>query len=296
MQAINFLYQKLISRSSLQSPDTGRQWHLDSLRALRITLLYLSAVGLSAQTFRGFDKNDYPGDQALPKLRKTFDWTGYWLSAPPGMSSNPWQGKRAELQNSGFGFALLYRSKTEAELKTGDAAQKGLEDAGAAVAAALWDGFAKPSLIFLDIEEGGRLLPEQKAYLFAWADAVTARGFRAGVYCSGIPVADGPGKTITTAGDIVASQGARKLAMWIANDACPPAPGCVAHAKIAPQQSGLSEAEIWQYAQSPRRPQFAGACTKTYATDSNCYAPGTQVYVDLNISKSQSPSRPKRHP
>ena len=30
------------------------------------------------------------------------------------------------------------------------------------------------------------MLPEQKAYLYAWVDAVIAAGFRAGMYCSGI--------------------------------------------------------------------------------------------------------------
>ena len=30
------------------------------------------------------------------------------------------------------------------------------------------------------------MLPEQKAYIFAWVDAVIAAGFRAGIYCSGI--------------------------------------------------------------------------------------------------------------
>ncbi len=34
------------------------------------------------------------------------------------------------------------------------------------------------------------MLPEQKAYIYAWVDGVTAAGFRAGIYCSGIAAAD----------------------------------------------------------------------------------------------------------
>src|SRR5215469_11164762 len=56
------------------------------------------------RTFLGFDRNEYPGDDALPVLRKSFAFTGYWLSVPPGAKTNSWQGKRALLQSQGFGF------------------------------------------------------------------------------------------------------------------------------------------------------------------------------------------------
>ena len=35
------------------------------------------------------------------------------------------------------------------------------------------------------------MLPEQKAYIYAWVDGVAAAGFRAGVYCSGIAAKEG---------------------------------------------------------------------------------------------------------
>ena len=42
----------------------------------------------------GFDRNDYPGEAALPALRKYFSFTGYWLTNPPGERENTWVGKR----------------------------------------------------------------------------------------------------------------------------------------------------------------------------------------------------------
>ena len=59
-------------------------------------------------------------------------------------------------------------------------------DAAAAVASAKREGFPAKTIIFLDQEQGGRMLPEQKAYIYAWVDGVTAAGFRAGIYCSGM--------------------------------------------------------------------------------------------------------------
>src|SRR5712664_4056911 len=44
--------------------------------------------------YLGFDLNTYPGDAALPVLRKTFSFAGYWLSPPPGAKRNTWVGKR----------------------------------------------------------------------------------------------------------------------------------------------------------------------------------------------------------
>src|ERR1700722_4213806 len=50
-------------------------------------------------TFLGFDRNIYPGDDALPILRKTFAFSGYWLGPAPGEKINTFRGKRALLQS-----------------------------------------------------------------------------------------------------------------------------------------------------------------------------------------------------
>ena len=212
---------------------------------------------------------------------------------PSWRQSNGWVGKRATLKAHGFGFMILYNGRLDAQLTGKDAAALGRLDAAAAVSAAKKEGFAPGAVLFLDQEEGGRLLPEHSAYLFAWVAAIRASQYRPGVYCSGILVPDGS-STISTARDILSHEGNRPLPLWVWNDACPPAPGCVIPKKPpAAASSGVKGALVWQYAQSPRS-QFARQCAANYAADNNCYAPGTphspQTFLDLNVSSTPDPS------
>lgn len=254
------------------------------------------SVPNAAQTYLGFDRNDYPGDSSIANLKKEFSFAGYWLNAPPGETSDSWLGKRAVLRSEGFGFLVLFNGRLGKKLRSpAKATATGKSDGAAAVAAALREGFPKGIIIFLDQEEGGRLLPEQNAYLFAWLDAVTASGFKAGIYCSGIPAPDGPGQFIVTANDITQHAGDRNIAFFVYNDACPPSPGCARAANPpAPSGSGISFASVWQFSQSPRRPEYARACASTYAKDGNCY-PSPQsgagaIHVDFDSALSADPS------
>jgi hypothetical protein len=147
--------------------------------------------------------------------------------------------------------------------------------------------------LFLDLEEGGHLLPEQSAYVWAWIAAVRNSSYRPGVYCSGIPVPNGPGQTITTADEIHAHD--PSIPLWVANDVCPPSPGCSTQIKgLTATASGIPNTLVWQYAQSPRRVAFTRKCARTYSADNNCYAPGLEqsdrTFLDLNISSSADPS------
>lgn len=126
-----------------------------------------------ARAYLGFDRNDYPGDAALPELRLNFDFTGYWLTNPPGTDRNSWLGTRDRLARAGFGFLIVANGRLDAELiraaKQGNSpAALGRADAADAVAAARREGFPAGAIIFLDQEEGGRLLPDTAKYLFAW--------------------------------------------------------------------------------------------------------------------------------
>src|SRR6202163_3137513 len=219
--------------------------------------------------YLGFDLNTHPGDNALPILRKTFSFAGYWLSPPPGAKQNTWFGKRELLRAQGFGFLLLYRGPQISALKSeAQAAQKGSIAARNAAATAKKERFPPRAIIFLDIEEGGRLPAKYHAYLRAWVDALQRAGYRAGVYCSGMPVNEGSGVTITTSDDIRQHLNARHLAYWVYNDACPPSPGCaVPRNPPPPSASGISYAAVWQFAQSPRRKEFTTRCAATYHTD-----------------------------
>jgi len=250
------------------------------------------AVLAQRSTYLGFDRNDYPGDASLPTLRQSFAYTGYWLNNPPGANSNSWAGKRAVLKQAGFGFLVLFNGRLYKDLKRSPEAF-GQADGRAAVEAAKREGFPAKAVIFLDIEEGGRMLPEQKAYIYRWIDEVTDAGFRAGVYCSAIPAKEGK-STIVTADDIRASAEGREISYWVTNDVCPPSPGCsIATSLPEPAKSGVGFADIWQYAQSPRRKDFARMC-RNYNPDGNCYPPGippsSHLHVDVNTASSADPS------
>lgn len=153
------------------------------------------------QSYLGFDRNQYPGDQNLKIFHQTFSYTGFWLNDPPGENTNTWAGKRQQIQSAGFGFLVLFNGRLDKQLRRNPAAL-GRADGQAAVSSAKREGFPANTIIFLDIEEGGRMLPEQKAYIYAWVDAVNSAGFRAGVYCSGIPAREDKDTTIVTANDI----------------------------------------------------------------------------------------------
>jgi len=244
-------------------------------------------------SYFGFDRNEYPGDARLKTLRKSFSFVGYWLNNPPGASRNSWSGKRKIPQAAGFGFLVIFNGHTYREIKaSGDPKKLGTSEGAAAVAAAKREGFRFGTIIFLDQEEGGRMLEEQRAYLHSWIDAVTDAGFRAGVYCSGISAKEEAGEDIITAEDIHKNAGGRNVSYWASNDACPPSPGCKVPAALSPASSGLSFVEAWQYAQSPRRDKITNRCAATYSKDRNCYPPGIsrQFHIDLNVANSPDPS------
>ena len=283
------------------------------MRALAVSLLALllsiSGITLSfavvdstafssteTHSFVGFDRNQYPGDEALPILRKSFSFASYWLSSPPGEKSNSWIGKRDLMKAQGFGFLLLYQGRTSGQLPyKKDSIEAGLADARAAAAAALREGFPEGSVIFLDVEEGGRFFDGYHAYLRSWAESLTKEKFRPGIYCSGIVVDEGEGSTIISADDIRAHSGVADVVYWVYNDSCPPSPGCgVLQKTPMPSASGVAYASVWQYVRSPREKKVARHC-RGYTSDGNCYAPGDAAhkwFLDENVANTPNPSAP----
>ena len=280
-----------------------------------ISVMLWSAQFLGGQeeqrSYLGFDANDYPGDAALPRLRQTFAFVGYWLNNPPGsgppgsgppqssakghIESSPWLGHRAALARQGFGFLLLFNGRFERELQSvANARTLGPNDARAATAAADREGFARGAVIFVDQEEGGSMSDAQMAYLLAWFDAVTAAGFRPGIYCSGMPANEGHGEVTITANYVRQHAAQREIVYFVYDDACPPSPGC-AYLKSPPEPaaSGVPFAAVWQFAQSPRRREFTRHCASAYNADGNCYAPGMgpgSSLVDVDSATSADPS------
>ena len=264
--------------------------------AALLVLLVTIAQAQSSKTYLGMDRNEYPGDAAMKALRQTFAFTGYWLNNPPGEKQNSWQGHRRVVESLDFGFLLLFNGREYAAIKaSGDAAKLGMSDAAVAIQSAQREGFPKGAIIFLDQEQGGRMLPEQRAYIHAWADAVERGGYRAGIYCSGIPFRESSKVSVVTAEDIRDHANGRNLQFFVSNDHCGPSSGCVFRKPPpTPKDSGVGFANLWQYAQSPRRPEMTAACRQTYAADGECYAPGfsqdSGLHLDVDSADSPDPS------
>ncbi len=252
----------------------------------------------SASPHLGFDRNLYPGDATLTSLRKHFAFAGYWLNNPPGETSNTWIGKRDILLRNNFGFLVLFNGRLDTQIlrakrRNLPPEKLGQQDAEAAIRAAQREHFPTGTILFLDQEEGGRLLDEQSAYLLAWTEAVAASAYKPGVYLSGQPVEDDPGRTITTAQHVrqlVTERHLHSVALFLYQDACPPSNGCT----LAPPpitQAGVPDIAAWQYAQSPRRGENTTVCRHTYAKDNNCYAPEVPgIYLDMSVATSDDPS------
>ena len=272
------------------------------LFAAVIPFLFVSPVLIpraaqSQQYFLGFDRNDYPGDEAMKLFRKDFAFTSYWLSKPPGEKTNSWSGKRELLRSQGWGFLPLFNGPTSGELRDEPYTLKRVaKDAQLAISSARREGFTPGTVIFLDIEEGGRLPSTYASYLKHWVTDLAAAGFRAGVYCSGIPVDEGEGLTLITSDFIRDQIKPSELIYWVFNDSCPPSPGCVAPQTLPPpSKSGLTYAQIWQFVRSPRDKETAHHCTG-YARNGNCYArfdTAHKYHLDLNVATSADPSAPR---
>jgi len=244
----------------------------------------------------GFDRNEYPGDEAMATLRKQFAFVGYWLSPPPREKTTGWAGKREKLAAQGYGFVLLYAGRPGSSLKSTQAgAMAGEVDARKAVELARKEGFAEGWTIFLDIEEGGRFDDAGHAYFRAWAEGLGRGHYRPGFYCSGIAVNEDGGSKIISADDIRAHLGSIDASYWVFNDACPPSPGCV-NLKEAPppSKSGVAYAAVWQISRSPKE-TVAKNCSG-YAKDKSCYAAvdtARKWFLDLDVANSANPSAPK---
>jgi len=252
----------------------------------------------TTSAYLGFDLNEYPGDEALPFLKKTFSFASYWLSAPPGEKTNSWTGKRKALQQQGFGFIVLFNARVSRDVRSTQVARaKGRLDAQRAATLAKQEGFPAGTAIFLDLEEGGRLSEAYQTYVQTWFESIVSTGFRPGVYCSGIPLDEGNGGHITTAQDIQSHAGSTKIAYWVFNDTCPPSPGCAfPKTPPSPSASGTDFAAVWQYAQTPMRKERTAHCRATYAPDGNCYAPTDQQhkwFLDANVASTPDPSAAK---
>jgi hypothetical protein len=260
----------------------------------------------------GFDCQYYPsnGNALLKAWRASspLRFAGFYLTPAPSFPKNGgWMDKRTMMKDLGWGFLLLYYGRQDRALKTTnpdivfiDSAAQGTTDASglpvmpetapqSAVTLARKAGFPKGAIIYLDVEQGGRLADVTLQYIANWIKALRDEGtYRPGVYCS----------FYETAAQIRDYVGTAELSFWIYNVRCKglpalPAssPGCVVpKAAPAPSRSGVAEAEVWQYAKSPYEPDESSACAGYTAGLCSIAYGGESASVDLNSARSPNPS------
>ena len=155
------------------------------------------AAGNPGETHLGFDTNKYPGDAAMKAWQKSgkYSWVGYYLEAPC-RKNHSWMGKRERLTNAGWGLAVIYVGQqtwgkpiarttatgNDCSTKFVNAAQ-GKVDARHAIDMAKREGFARGTVIFLDIEAMNSIPQGMRDYYRSWARTLLADGrYRPGVY------------------------------------------------------------------------------------------------------------------
>lgn len=161
-----------------------------------------------AGRYLGFDTHDYPGDEKMRAWKNApaapYTWVGYYLPNAHCNKGTTWNGKRDTLMQMGWGLAVVYvgqqtwgrtprplSPKQLAALKkkgvTCNAdlvdADRGTQEALDAIRKTEAEGFAKGSVIFLDIERTEKMPARMRDYYKAWTVTVLTDGrYRPGVY------------------------------------------------------------------------------------------------------------------
>lgn len=154
----------------------------------------------------GFDTHTYPGDATMKAWKNTpgspYKWVGFYLPSPCHADAS-WSGKRDELKSMGWGVAVVYvgeqtwghgprnlttaqrdairgKSPCSADLLTTD---EGVRDGLDAAQKAAHEGFAKGTIVFLDIERMQNIPGGMRDYYKAWVSTLLQDGrFTPGVY------------------------------------------------------------------------------------------------------------------
>lgn len=137
--------------------------------------------------FPGFDVSACPSDAELAWLKTNTNaaWCGYYLAPAPSHQDTSWMGKRAAIAARGYGIAPIYVGQQV----TGPGSQnpslaQGTADGDDAGNLMIKEAFVQGSCVYLDLENGPPLPRQLSDYVAGWCDAVSARGFQPGLYCS----------------------------------------------------------------------------------------------------------------
>lgn len=232
----------------------------------------------------GFDTREYPGDATMIRWLEDspYRWVGFYLPAPC-YTGTSWEGKRAGLQDMGWGLAVLFVGEQDwpevqeaesagaaarpAPPEAGDrctrdnlSGDRGRADGAAAAAAASTQGFAPGTVVYLDVEPVEAISDSLAAYITGWTRGLLADGYRPGLYAHARNAETLRGIMAGANGD-----GAAAPRLWVAS------PGGFS-LRRAPAESGFS-ATIWQ------------GVLDTHETWG-----GTRLRIDQNVADRRNPS------
>ena len=257
--------------------------------------LGLQYLGVGARepegTYPGFDTNLYPGDDVMQKWLDAgpYRWVGYYLVAPCHKDAS-WMGKRTQLEQMGWGLAVVYVGQQTWDAKLAptppsDPLAAPLEDCGRelvsgprgrmeaddAILRTKSEGFPRGTVIFLDIERMENMPPRMRDYYREWTRRVAEEGtFRPGYYAH----AHNANAIYADVREVLDSLGFRgyEPPFWISS---------AARAKAfsiekAPEDVGHAFAHVWQG-----------------VIDIIEGRAGHRIPIDVNVARTPNPSMPR---
>ncbi|CAM3036939.1 glycoside hydrolase domain-containing protein [Paenibacillus sediminis] len=233
--------------------------------------------------YKGFDISYCPTKTQLQNF-----WTGspfYFTSfytGPNASNATSFKGQAAMIKSIGYGLMLVYvgRQKSSSNLTKSQGNTDAI-DAGSKIDAEKdANGNAAISTsatIFLDIEQGGQLSSSFLDYIEGFCKGIWDNTtYYPGIYCSYSSTADQIKTRLETVkiGTVSLADFTKFWVFRLSN----PSPGCTVTTNLEPSDSGVSYADVWQYAQSPTGTE----CKITYN--------GTTLGVDLDLAITTNPS------
>ncbi|TLP52412.1 glycoside hydrolase domain-containing protein [Microbispora triticiradicis] len=164
--------------------------------------------------FVGFDRYGYPGDGLMQSLWNSVSdltFVCLYLAPAPSHPNQSWMDAVPALQSMGWGLVPTYVGQQV--IGNGShtvTAEQGVADAANASTLASAAQLASGSVLYLDIENGGRMPDNQVDYVTAWIREIHSNSdYWAGVYCSrsktAKQVADAAADVVTETGHDVAT-------------------------------------------------------------------------------------------
>jgi Domain of unknown function (DUF1906) len=138
----------------------------------------------------GIDRDEFPGSDAMRWLRKFahIRVTGFYLTPAPGQKRElGWMGQRDALARQGWGFLPIYVGQQERP-KPGQGARDAanavhlMRNAGEPDKGEEERGFAKGSVVYLDVERSTQPDRALGEYILDWADQIIKLEYYPGIY------------------------------------------------------------------------------------------------------------------